>query len=838
MKITSASTNYFFFALFFCSFILVNSGSIYGQNTITFEQKSFTVKRTVMPPRIDGNNDDKQWKEANPVSDFIMYSPFNGVKPRFNTEVRVLYDDMALYICATMYDPAPDSIFTQLGQRDADRNLNADYFSVQLSSFNDGINGEVFKVSASNVQSDTKERGNSSDYDSHDEGGDWDAVWESRTAITAFGWVCEMRIPFSALRFSTDKNQVWGINFWREVRRVREVSSWSYVDKSTGATINHLGEMNGFADVKPPLRLSLVPYLSGYIEKSSDVEGVRTTYNGGMDLKLGLNESFTLDATLIPDFGQVQSDDHVLNLTPYETKYNENRSFFTEGTELFSRGNIFYSRRIGGTPRLAENISDKLIINEIVDNNPTEVSLINATKISGRTRNGLGIGFFNALTSPVYATLRDTLLGEKREVISEPFTNYNMIVFDQSLRNNSFISLANTNVWRAARKDRYFYTADVTSLQSVIQSKSRLYSFSGTVSLSQKYYNELKSDIGKSYNMSIGKTGGNLRIEYDFDLLSDNYDPNDMGYLDRNNEIEQRLTVSYNTFEPVGHFLTTRSSLSYENSRLFKPSAFSSENIEAELFLVFMNYWSLNFALVYLPRGEYDYFEPRTSDFSYFYHTSREIGLSLAYDTDMSKKLYLNGHFSFGSIESDLPRYSYCFYLAPLYKVSDKISLSFSYHQSYRNNDIGYVSTINPGNIVFGRRGVRSIETTLSGAYNFSASSNLTLRCRHYWSRADYDGSYFLLQKDGSLSETTFADNSDRNINFLNIDMVYSWRFAPGSELSIVWKNAIAGYSDEIINDSFRNFDEMLHLAKTNSISLKILYYLDYQNLMKVFSFK
>jgi len=799
-------------------------------------RKTFSVVRTSEAPKIDGYGDDTAWLNAQPVTDFIMYSPFNGNEPNFKTEVKVLYDDNALFICAKMYDPNPDSIFVELGKRDADNSLNADYFKVQISSFNDGINGEVFKVSASNVQSDSKERDNSGSFDNED--GEWDAVWDSKTRVTDSGWICEMKIPFSALRFSTKKDQVWGINFWREVRRRREQSTWNYVNRKRGSSINHLGQMTGLNDVEPPLRLSLTPYLSGYVEKASDDNSYATTYNGGMDLKVGLNESFTLDATLVPDFGQVQSDDYILNLTPYETQYNENRSFFTEGTELFSRGNIFYSRRIGGSPHLAGSVSDMTGTNEIVTENPSEVSLINATKISGRSQKGLGVGLFNGITNTTYVHLRDTVTGDERRVITEPLTNYNMVVFDQSLKNNSFVSLANTNVLRAAEKDANFYTADVTSLQSLLQTKSKLYSISGTASLSQKYFNDRDTDIGKSYNVSAGKTGGTFRAEYAMSLISDNYDPNDMGYLSKNNEMEQNITFSYNTFEPFGSFMNTKSWISYENERLYQPSAFTEESLSVGTFVLLMNYWSLRIEAEYLPRGENDYFEPRTSDFSRYYHRPRALGVGAGFDTDMSKRLYFNGSMAFINKWADFSQHDIEVAAMPVFKFTNHFSLYYEFYFSHEKNDIGYVETYADNNIVFGKRDVRTFENTISGSYAFTSLSSLTLRCRHYWSRADYDGTYYLLNDNGSLNNSAYSGTNDVNTNFLNIDMVYSWRFAPGSELSVVWKNAIAGYSSEIINNAFENFDDMLELTNMNSISLKILYYLDYQNLKRALSRK
>jgi len=294
---------------------------------VTNDNKSLEAIRTSEPPVIDGFIDEPVWDASNIAGDFIQYSPYGGQPSKLRTEVRLLFDDEAVYIAAALYDNSPDSIYRHLGQRDNDHDLNADFFYVDISTFNDGLNGETFKVSASGVQSDMKAR--SSEAGGREWGrGDksWDAVWYSSVRITDSGWVAEIKIPCSALRFPSDQVQTWGVNFWREIRRYREVSSWNYVDREAGSTFNHLGEVTNLSDIVPPIRLSFTPYVSGYIEKF-DGDKPDYTASGGVDIKYGINESFTLDATLIPDFGQVQSDDMVLNLTPYEVKYNEKRLF-------------------------------------------------------------------------------------------------------------------------------------------------------------------------------------------------------------------------------------------------------------------------------------------------------------------------------------------------------------------------------------------------------------------------------------------------------------------------------------------------------------------------------
>lgn len=819
-------------------FSAMNAAVSYGANGAQLEKRRATAVRTVEKIHIDGLLDEPSWQDADPATDFIIYNPQNGLPSSYITEVRVLYDDDALFIGAKMYDDHPDSIYTELGQRDKG-NINADHFYIEISPFNDGLNGELFKVSASNVQIDNK----LTTTDSWGHNADtWDAVWESRTKVTDKGWIAEIRIPYSALRFPKSPVQVWGINFWREVRRTRETSSWNFVTKEFGSAIAHLGELTGIRDVEPPLRLSLVPYVSGYLEYVSDQPGVGTSYNGGLDLKVGLSESFTLDATLIPDFGQVQSDDQVLNLTPYEVKYNEKRPFFMEGTELFNKGGIFYSRRIGGTPHLVRDVYEMTDEDETVTKNPTEVSLLNATKISGRTRGGLGIGMFNAVTNSMWATVENTVTGATRHVKTEPLTNYNMLVLDQTLKNDSYVSLMNTNVIRAAEKDENFYTANVTGFEGLLKTRNRLWSASAGASLSQKYYSAAETSLGHSLNFNAGKTGGKFRTDYNFSLLSDTYDPNDMGYLRHNNQTGHSLDFAYNTYEPFGNIMSTRNSIDLNYDQLFSPRAYTSASIDIGSMIILMNYWSMSLNVELTPWGENDYFEPRTADMSMYYHRPPAIEAGFRGDTDKSKRLYAELEAEYFVSRSDYDQHGYAWSIQPEFKASRRFSFDYALGVGKLFNDIGF-SRANQavGIVVFGKRDIATVTNTLSGAFIFSASSYLTLRARHYWSRADYDGSYYALQDDGRLNQLIIPgtpENDDVNSNYLNIDMGYTWRFAPGSELSLVWKNAVFSEGDIIIRNGIDNFTELLSMPQTNSISLKILYYLDYQNFRKLFTSK
>ncbi len=327
--------------LFSLIILLVISNSVFTQN---LEKRNLEISKITESPKIDGILDDIAWKDASVANNFIQFIPYSGKEPSLQTEVKIAYDNKAIYIGATLYDSNPDSILKELSVRDAYEETNADLFVVMLSPYNDGVNAVSFLVSAAGVQSDIKLTGNNRDLN-------WDAVWESEVKITEFGWVAEIKIPYSALRFPKSNNQTWGIHFFRNIRRYREWDTWNFVDINIQGFVNQMGEVSGIKDVEPPLRLSVTPYVSTYIQNNADNNKWGSDFNAGMDLKWGINQSFTLDMILIPDFGQVQSDDEVLNLSPYEIMYDEKRPFFTEGTELFNKGAIFYSRRIGAKPK-------------------------------------------------------------------------------------------------------------------------------------------------------------------------------------------------------------------------------------------------------------------------------------------------------------------------------------------------------------------------------------------------------------------------------------------------------------------------------------------------------
>ncbi|MBN1338176.1 MAG: carbohydrate binding family 9 domain-containing protein [Bacteroidales bacterium] len=793
------------------------------------------ASRTTAPPKIDGELNDEAWATAEAATGFVQYQPYNGKAASLPTEVKIVYDDYAFYVGALLYDPQPDSIYTELSVRD-EINI-ADYFGVYFDPFNDFITAYGFIVTAAGVQVDLKSVEGSGEDES------WNAVWKSEIKITDTGWVAELEIPHSALRFpKTGREQVWGLQFFRQIMRYRETDTWNFIDRNADGLNNQAGRLTGIHDLDPPLRLSVVPYLSGYVEKNPELDHWSAFSNYGLDLKYGISESFTLDMTLVPDFGQVQSDDIIYNLSPFEVYYDEKRPFFMEGTELFDRGNVFYSRRIGATPSGYDATEDSLLPNEIIIDNPLSSQLINATKISGKTKKGLGIGLFNAMTSNTFAEIQDTLTGASRKVTTEPFSNYNMIVIDRSLRNNSFVSAYNTNVYKPENE----YSANVSGTEFKITDKKNTYSVFGIGSVSQHYDKGEKPGFGHKYLLSAGKISGRFIYELEHSAASDTYDPNEMGYLSKNNEFENLLYLAYNQYEPHGKLLEWTNELEISWDFLYHPRKFTWFSIDYDTRATNKNHLTVWFNSELKPVNSYDYYEPRV--WGYYYTAPPSLSMMAGYSPDYRKKFLIDlraGYFYSGHYREE----KYSFNISPRFRAGDKLMIIHRFDYSYNRDDMGYVTdtTGNDGAqaIIFGRRNLELFTNTLTAEYKFTPRSALSLRIRHYWITGKYLEFYDLLT-DGYLKSNQYRQGDDFSYNAFNIDLFYQWNFAPGSEINLVWKNSIHhldetpvfpdGFSSkaDIPANFIDNFRNTINTPSANSFSVKILYYLDYMYLKKL----
>ncbi len=357
------------------------------------DKKTLNISRADTAPKIDGKLDDVIWQNAEIATDFIQFRPEMGItlSNEERTEVKVTYDDEAIYVAAYLYDD-PDKIMKQLTARD---NFGqSDFFAIVLNPNNDAQNDTQFYVFSSGVQADALAS------PSIGEDFSWNAVWDSAVQMHDDGWSLEMKIPYRTLRFKKQEKPTWGLQFHRHFRRFRSQYTWNPIDVTKGNIGLYHGELEGLENIEPPTRLILYPFTTG-IAESYDGE-TTTDLTFGMDVKYGITENFTLDATLVPDFSQAGFDNVVLNLGPFEQTFSEQRQFFTEGVDLFSTAGLFFSRRVGSRPTGELDLAD----NESADV-PDEVKVLNAIKVSGRTPDGWGIGIFNAITEKTYATIKE-----------------------------------------------------------------------------------------------------------------------------------------------------------------------------------------------------------------------------------------------------------------------------------------------------------------------------------------------------------------------------------------------------------------------------------------------
>nr|WP_042294328.1 DUF5916 domain-containing protein [Nonlabens ulvanivorans] len=344
------------------------------QDTTNIARKVYRATRISTPPKIDGKPFEQIWDRVTTGGNFVMAQPNNGDAERdtHKTEFKIAYDDAAIYVAGFMYDSDPESVLRQFSQRDQVFE-QADLFGFFINTYNNQINQTRFYATSANALGDAIAEGNSQDFS-------YNVVFLSEVSFDERGWYVEMKIPYRTLRFPEQDVQDWSFQILRVIKSLNEEYTYNYLDVTTGTDTQYDALLTGIENIDPPLRLNLYPYVSVIHDRFDGIES--TSFNAGMDLKYGINDAFTLDATLIPDFGQVAFDQVVLNLGPFEQTFNENRAFFTEGTDLFRKGDLFFSRRIGQRPSGSRNL--EVLDDEDIIDNPRSAQLLNAIKVTGR----------------------------------------------------------------------------------------------------------------------------------------------------------------------------------------------------------------------------------------------------------------------------------------------------------------------------------------------------------------------------------------------------------------------------------------------------------------------
>ncbi len=777
---------------------------------------------------IDGLLNESVWKTTKPADSFVTLRPVPFLNETYDTrsEVYFLYNTDGIYIGGYFHEKNKDSVASELIGRDGFG--NNDFAGIIFDTYQDKLNGFEYFVTPLGEQMDAKvapnNNGNNEDFS-------WNAVWKSAAKIHNDGWSFEIYLPYAAIRFGKKKIQDWGLNIVRRRQYSGNQLFWNKIDPNVNGFLTQAGTLTGLQDLKPPVRLQLSPYFSTYQDKAAGTNKYTTAINGGADIKYGLNQAFTLDMTLIPDFGQVVTDNKILNLSPFEVQFNENRTFFTEGTELFNKGNLFYSRRIGNignTPLHYYDAQNQLQPNEEILANPTSIKLLNASKISGRTQRGLGIGVLNAVTAKQQATIVNKNTGQERTYETEPLTNYSVIVLDQTMKNNSSISFVNTNVLRSGKD----YDANVSAVLFDLNDKKNTWNVGGNVNWSKIAEPGKKTPVGYAHNLYFGKTSGRYNFQVWQDVVNADYDKSDLGYFTNNNQIIQGFWNGYNWIKPtkwynsfrLNGFAAVGSLVSHIDPQRRKGMKYMGMDFGVNANAQLKNLWGVGMRINSSPSGN-DFYEART--LGRFFKTKGKIRASVFWNSNSAKKVSWGGDATIGKgdvfkqIRSSIG-------LSGKVRFNSKFSVDHYWNLDQTNNQAGYAGRVG-NSVYFSRRNIQSIENVLNVKYSFTNRMGTTFRARHYFSKVN-PLEFYELNNDGNLvtPTTAFTQNVNQNFNFFSIDMVYTWQFAQGSFINLVWKNIGDNFDRSFEKNYFSNFQKTVDGDQATSLSFRIIYFLDY----------
>ncbi|MBX2826569.1 MAG: carbohydrate binding family 9 domain-containing protein [Flavobacteriaceae bacterium] len=783
----------------------------------TIEKKTLQIVRTETAPKIDGILDDPIWDNADEATNFTQFRPDMGVKETEanKTIVKLTYDDQAIYVGAYLYDD-PEKIDKQLSSRD---NFGqSDFFGFVVNPNNDAQNDTEFFVFASGTQADAIAN------PTVGEDFGWNAVWSSAVKINDDGWVVEMKIPYRCLRFDNKNLETWGLQFHRRFRRDDSQYTWNPIDISKGNIGLYHGQLKGLKELDPPVRLAFYPFVST-VQTSFDGD-LEDNYNAGLDVKYGITENFTLDATLIPDFSQARFDNVSLNLGPFEQTFSEQRQFFTEGVDLFNMGNLFFSRRVGSAPTGDVTLGE----NEEVLDFPSTVKVLNAVKVSGRSKKGLGLGVFNSITESTNATIRDIETGAIREQEVEPFTNYNIMVADQQFNGNSSIGLINTNVLRSGS----FRDANVTGIVASISNKRNTYNIRGDVKMSN-VREAGETTTGYSSFLFVRKTHGNLRYSFDHRYADTEYDINDIGLQFRNNFNNFGVDASYRIFEPTEKWNRYAVGTYVNYTRLASPSTFTGFGF---------GFWANGttkklhrggFNINLRPGKQYDYFEPRKE--GSFFITENGTNVNGWYLSNTNKRFSVNAWTGIDTLLEEGRDYANWWAgFSPRFRMNDKFQLSYTISWDDYTGDRGYVTQVDD-DVIMGDRKRLEVEQTFSTSFNFNPNNTLSLTLRNYWGTVEYDRVLFSLQEDGTVTNETgyttsnIPDNPDINFINWNFDLSYSWQFAPGSFLTALYRNQLSNFDNAARDTYLESIDTLFQQPITHTVSVKLQYFLDFNQI-------
>lgn len=808
------STSILILLLSFSLSALAPVGDLYaGDNP-----KTVQAIRTAKPPRIDGFLNDEVWNLAQPINDFLQRDPNEGAPASERTTIRVLYDDDALYFGCMMEDSEPAKIVARRTRRDNE--IESDYISIRIDSFHDHQTAFEFTLNASGSKTDILIYD-----DKKNEDASWDVVWEAETQILPNGWSAEFKIPFSVLRFSKQAKQEWGINFIRRISRKQERAFWALIGRTQSGFVSRFGHLVGMDDLPSPVRLEVLPYVVGRQEfRPTSGPGTKDRNflgNLGLDLKYGLRSYLTLDATLNPDFGQVEADPAVLNLSTYETFFPEKRPFFIEGTQIlrfttfgerFGPG-LFYSRRIGRA--LQEEVS--VPKGGYILEKPSTATILGAVKISGKTPSGLAIGILEAVTQEETAKLVDSL-GRKSKHVVEPFAHYNVVRVRQDFWENSNIGGIFTTVAKESRRPAFVLGADWN-----LRFKQNTYVLDGFVAASHTTTRLDRRISGSAGRVQFQKVAGTHWLwRASLDYTTQKYNVNDIGFFRRPDnygswgELRYREETPGKTFQRYSFGLGHHLRMNFDGINLFRQVHWSGE-------MVFRNFWKLDL------RGNFNVglYDDRESRGRGLYRRPSSLEVNLSLESDPRSPII--GELELGYERDNRGSYGFSIGGEILIRPLSWVDLTiFPRFNSIRNKEAWFRNYTNPSNSqvasLFGDRDTDELDFTLRGTLTFARDLTLQVYAQVFLAKGHYDGIRELVAPN-AFRPFSYSENPDFNRKSFNTNVVLRWEYLPGSTLYLVWSQARSGEGQNYFTSVGRDFRDTFKVPSANVLLLKVSYW-------------
>lgn len=859
--------------------------TIQPQPTIADGKQYLAKKTNPYGPDVDGKLNDPVWNEGGWEKGFIQSEPYEGRPPSQETEFKILYDGKNIYVAIRAYDTEPDKIERRLARRD---NLEGDMVEVLIDSYLDRRTAFCFAVNAAGVKGDRVISGNGQNMDPN-----WDPIWYVKTEIDGEGWTAEMRIPLSQLRYGKKDEQVWGLQVTRNFFRKEERSEWQFIPKDVSGFVNQFGELHGISGIQTSRKIELYPYTVGMLESYKEqagnpfATGRSSSLVGGVDGKVGVTSDLTMDFTINPDFGQVEADPSEVNLTAFETYFEEKRPFFIEGRNILtfklmigdgdlSSDQLFYSRRIGRSPHRALYSGGK----EYVDM-PQNTSILGAFKLTGKTKGGLSIGVIDGITAQEKAQIFS--LGQYRDDIVEPLTNYFGIRLQQDYDEGNtviggMLTSANRNITNpnldflhssayTGGVDVYHTWKDKTYFVSFNAVFSHVRGSTEAIGLTQlsplryfqrpdaghvEYDPDRTSLSGFGGTLIGGKLGsGHLQYIAGITLRSPGLELNDVGYLRDADTILEFIWANYRIWKPFSIFREMNINANqWKGWNFGGERAFAGGNIGFNG--QFKNYWSLSTGINH---NAYSLSDSALRGGPALIYPGA-WGNWVSVGTDSRKKIRLRASWNF-NVRKEMNSRIHSFSLGLNFNPSKATSVMVQPILSLNENDLQYVTQIDSGpgkRYVFARIDQKTFGITLR--LNLSLTPDLSIQFygqpfvsagnytdfKHITSprAAEYkdrfhqfaDGEMHLREQDGLYgideNQDGVTDYSFVNPNFnffqFRSNLVLRWEYKPGSALFLVWSQGRTGYLPYGDFDFMDSMQDLFGVHPHNVFLLKFSY--------------